>query len=94
MAASRPSLKSSLAPHPGGHATPRHRRTSGSMTCATAVRVALIRARDRAYIVVPDDVHPLWRPLIETCERLPRLQLLRSGLSTDDFRRGNLPLGS
>lgn len=30
--------------------------------------VVLTRARDRAYIVVPDDVHPLWRPLIEACE--------------------------
>lgn len=31
--------------------------------------VVLTRARDRAYIVVPEDVHPLWRPLVEACER-------------------------
>ncbi len=30
--------------------------------------VVLTRARDRAYIAVPHDVHPLWRPLVETCE--------------------------
>jgi DNA helicase-2/ATP-dependent DNA helicase PcrA len=30
--------------------------------------VVLTRARNRAYIAVPDDVHPLWRPLIEACE--------------------------
>ena len=67
---------------------------SGSMTCATAVQVALIRARDRAYIVVPTTVHPLWRPLIETCERLPRLQLREEWIVHDDSRRGILPLGS
>jgi DNA helicase-2/ATP-dependent DNA helicase PcrA len=30
--------------------------------------VVLTRARLRAYIAVPTDVHPLWRPLIEVCE--------------------------
>jgi DNA helicase-2/ATP-dependent DNA helicase PcrA len=30
--------------------------------------VVLTRARDRAYLAVPDDVHLLWRPLIEACE--------------------------
>jgi DNA helicase II / ATP-dependent DNA helicase PcrA len=30
--------------------------------------VVLTRARNRAYIAVPDDVHPLWRPLVEACE--------------------------
>lgn len=30
--------------------------------------VVLTRARDVAYIAVPDDVHPLWRPLVEACE--------------------------
>lgn len=30
--------------------------------------VVLTRARTRAYIVVPGDVHALWRPLVEACE--------------------------
>jgi DNA helicase II / ATP-dependent DNA helicase PcrA len=30
--------------------------------------VVLTRARDRAYLAVPDDVHLLWRPLVEACE--------------------------
>lgn len=30
--------------------------------------VVLTRARHRAYIAVPDDVHPLWQPLVEACE--------------------------
>lgn len=31
--------------------------------------VVLTRARERAHIVVPNDVHPLWRPLVDACER-------------------------
>jgi DNA helicase-2/ATP-dependent DNA helicase PcrA len=31
--------------------------------------VVLTRARTRAYIGVPDDIHPLWRPLVQACER-------------------------
>lgn len=30
--------------------------------------VVLTRARTRAYIAVPNDVHGLWRPLVEACE--------------------------
>jgi DNA helicase-2/ATP-dependent DNA helicase PcrA len=30
--------------------------------------VVLTRARSRVYIAVPDDVHPLWQPLVKTCE--------------------------
>lgn len=30
--------------------------------------VVLTRARKCAHILVPDDVHPLWRPLIDACE--------------------------
>jgi len=30
--------------------------------------VVLTRARDRAYLAVPDEVHLLWGPLIEACE--------------------------
>ncbi len=30
--------------------------------------VVLTRARTRAYIAVPDEVHGLWRPLVEACE--------------------------
>jgi DNA helicase II / ATP-dependent DNA helicase PcrA len=30
--------------------------------------VVLTRARDRAYLAVPNDVHLLWEPLIEACE--------------------------
>jgi DNA helicase-2/ATP-dependent DNA helicase PcrA len=32
--------------------------------------VVLTRARTRAYIAVPGDVHPLWRPLVEACETI------------------------
>jgi beta-phosphoglucomutase-like phosphatase (HAD superfamily) len=32
--------------------------------------VVLTRARQRAHIVVPEQVHPLWRPLIEVCDSL------------------------
>lgn len=30
--------------------------------------VVLTRARERAHIAVPDDIHPLWRPLVDACE--------------------------
>ncbi|MBA4020911.1 MAG: hypothetical protein C0482_00955 [Gordonia sp.] len=29
--------------------------------------VCMTRARERAHIIVPDNVHPLWRPLINAC---------------------------
>jgi DNA helicase-2/ATP-dependent DNA helicase PcrA len=41
--------------------------------------VVLPRARHRAYIAVPDDVHPLWQPLVEACE----------GASGHGIRTGN-----
>lgn len=37
-------------------------------TLSRLLYVVLTRARHRAYIAVPDDVHPLWRPLVEACE--------------------------
>ncbi|WP_019872883.1 UvrD-helicase domain-containing protein [Sporichthya polymorpha] len=37
-------------------------------TLSRLLYVVLTRARKRAYIVVPGDVHPLWRPLVEACE--------------------------
>jgi DNA helicase-2/ATP-dependent DNA helicase PcrA len=30
--------------------------------------VLLTRARHQAHIIVPDNVHPLWQPLVKTCE--------------------------
>lgn len=37
-------------------------------TLSRLLYVVLTRARQRAYIAVPEGVHPLWRPLIEACE--------------------------
>jgi len=37
-------------------------------TLSRLLYVVLTRARTRAYIAVPNDVHGLWRPLVEACE--------------------------
>lgn len=39
-------------------------------TLSRLLYVVLTRARVRAHIVVPDEIHPLWRPLVEACERV------------------------
>ena len=38
--------------------------------------VVLTRARERAYIAVPEGVHPLWSPLIVTYDRVVELSAL------------------
>lgn len=37
-------------------------------TASRLLYVVLTRARERAHILVPDQVHPLWQPLVEVCE--------------------------
>ncbi|WP_193048448.1 UvrD-helicase domain-containing protein [Mycolicibacterium baixiangningiae] len=39
-------------------------------TLSRLLYVVLTRARRRAYIVVPDRVHPLWSPLVDTYDRV------------------------
>ncbi len=44
-------------------------------TLSRLLYVVLTRARHRAYIAVPDEVHPLWRPLVEACETVARREI-------------------
>jgi hypothetical protein len=51
-------------------------------------------AHDRTCIVVPHDIHPLWRPPpIEACGELLRLLRPTSDLSAEDSASGKVLVG-
>jgi hypothetical protein len=71
------------------------RRVSRQPTATVSEAVsAVVRrlplARNRAYIVVPDDVHLLWRPQLRHAKEMPRLLLPTGEVSTDDFGSGKV----